>query len=395
MAEYHGVWSQIAPESLPVDENLVTWTMEERAQYLQTNGLLVDGQESFLGAFLCDILATSVLPAPWSFCRDEQGSAFFWNQTTNETAWVHPLDTTLREVLSAVQTCVQLPANLRDQTLNALQESWEAGMTKLLFEWAQAEDEAGQAYYHNPTTETSMWEHPSLVFLPRQYMREQALNRMRDIAYLEGIGAIQRRGGSPEVYQALKMSKMKIAEQISVLSPKSKSNEMTLERAPTADTMLSSADSKDQASKPVPQEKTSPEQAEPDKFATAPARMVQRGIELERNSAAAKSVLRLAGDLLQASGNGHPIRQSGRPSSFRPGSQAAAFRPTSQGGDLSRGRMTRSASDPSVKFNWAKSPKDLQASLSLEERAWWWPCAPKGVASPVKVSQNISHVLTR
>ena len=45
MAEYHGVWSHLAKESLPVDENLASWTVEERSQYLYTNGVLVEGQE--------------------------------------------------------------------------------------------------------------------------------------------------------------------------------------------------------------------------------------------------------------------------------------------------------------------------------------------------------------
>ena len=52
----------------------------------------------------------------------------------------------------------------------AEQESWEAEITKLLFEWQQAEDDGGQVYYHNAEKQLSMWEHPSLVFLPRQYM---------------------------------------------------------------------------------------------------------------------------------------------------------------------------------------------------------------------------------
>ena len=194
---------------------------------------------------------------------------------------------------------------------------------------------------------------------------------------------------------------MKIAEHMSVLSPKSK--DLSLGRSATTDTVQSSLSdaqaSKEQApskalqpespSNPgsapaaqIPQTPVAPSEtvAPMDKASTAPARLIQRGIELERNNAAAKSVLRLAGDLLQANGNGQPIRQNHRSAFLR--------KPNQQ-------RLAKSVSDGHIKFNWAKSSMDLQASLSLEEKAWWWPCAPKGVSSPVKVSQNSSRVLTR
>ena len=212
---------------------------------------------------------------------------------------------------------------------------------------------------------------------------------MRDHAYLEGIGAVANLGGSREIYQALKLSRMKIAEQISVLSPKSK--DISVDRSATADTTQSSL-SDTQSKEQIPSKILSPEspgtevlqapapQAD-DKASTAPARMMQRSIELERNNATARSVLRLAGDLLQANGNGQPIRQSQRSSALLRASP--------------KQRLKKSLSDGGIKFNWAKSSVDLQASLSLEERAWWWPCAPKGVTSPVKVSQNSSRVLTR
>ena len=227
------------------------------------------------------------------------------------------------------------------------------------------------------------------------------MNRLRDLAYLERIGALASRGGSREIYQALKLSKMKIAEHMSVLSPKSK--DLSLGRSATTDTVQSSL-SDTQASKErapsmalQPESPSNPESApsakiphtpatpsetvaQDDKASTAPARLIQRGIELERNNAAAKSVLRLAGDLLQANGNGQPIRHSQRSAFLR--------KPNQQ-------RLAKSVSDGHIKFNWAKSSMDLQASLSLEEKAWWWPCAPKGVTSPVKVSQNSSRVLTR
>ena len=244
--------------------------------------------------------------------------------------------------------------------------------------------------------------------------REQALNRMRDLAYLEGIGALASRGGSREIYQALKLSKMKIAEQISILSPK-KSKDLSLDRSVTTDTVQSSLSdlqaskeqtskeqtSKEQTSKALPSENPSKSgqeavqmpqtpqtpqtplpvpEGKDDKASTAPARLMQRGIEIERNNAAAKSVLRLAGDLLQANGSGQPIRHSQRSAFLRSPKQ----------------RLAKSVSDGHIKFNWARQKSmDLQASLTLEEKAWWWPCAPKGVTSPVKVSQNSSHLLTR
>ena len=45
MAEYHGVWSHLAKDQLPVDENLATWTSEERSQYLLTNGVVTEAQD--------------------------------------------------------------------------------------------------------------------------------------------------------------------------------------------------------------------------------------------------------------------------------------------------------------------------------------------------------------
>ncbi|CAE7253536.1 tfdA [Symbiodinium sp. CCMP2592] len=356
-----------------------------------------DIADPFLSTFLCDVLGSSVLPAPWSLCRDEHSGLFFWNQTSNETAWVHPLDAILRECMAAFQTCIQMPPNLRDQTLNTLQESWEAEITKLLFEWQQAEDDGGQVYYHNAEKQLSMWEHPSLVFLPRQYMREQALNRLRDLAYLERIGALASRGGSREIYQALKLSKMKIAEHMSVLSPKSK--DLSLGRSATTDTVQSSLSDAQASKEQAPSKALQPESpsnpgsapAAPvtpsetvapmdDKASTAPARLIQRGIELERNNAAAKSVLRLAGDLLQANGNGQPIRQNHRSAFLR--------KPNQQ-------RLAKSVSDGHIKFNWAKSSMDLQASLSLEEKAWWWPCAPKGDEACAVSGQTLLMELQR
>ena len=51
------------------------------------------------------------------------------------------------------------------------QESWEATMTKMLFEWQPAKDDSGNLYYHNPSTDESMWETPPHVLLPRHIMR--------------------------------------------------------------------------------------------------------------------------------------------------------------------------------------------------------------------------------
>lgn len=253
---------------------------------------------------------------------------------------------------------------LRNQSLNALQESWEASIAQLLLGWEQAEDEEGQKYFQNESKGESMWEHPSQVFLPIQNMKEYALDKIRDLAYLEQIGAVPNKGGSKEVYQALKTSKLKLAEHISVLSPSSKAK---LAASPDEDSeiVLEQIDSPDAA---APAETADTAASRATTGASTNTTMASTG-ELkkpasrerhERNGAQARSVLRIAGDILQARST---APQSRRPSLHRHSRQQQ--------------RLVRSASEAQLKFNWSAQPMDLKQSLTMEEKIWWWPCAPK------------------
>ncbi|CAL1146271.1 unnamed protein product [Cladocopium goreaui] len=360
-----GPWSRISAETIQVDEQLKTWTLEERSQYLENQGIVTAKQEQ-LSRFLSELLVECALPAPWQFCRDENKIVFFWNQNTNETSWVHPLDLTLREVAAVFLTCLQLPPVLRNQSLNALQESWEASIAELLLGWEQAEDEEGQKYFQNESKGESMWEHPSQVFLPIQNMKEYALNRIRDLAYLEQIGAVPSKGGSKEVYQALKTSKLKLAEHISMLSPTSKTKLAASPDTEESEIVVEQIDSKDSPDAAAPTSDTAAA-SPPTTGASTNTTMASTGelkkpASRERNGAQARSVLRIAGDILQARSTA-PL-QSRRPSLHR-------------NNRMQQQRLLRSASESQLKFNWSAQPVDLKQSLTMEEKIWWWPCAPK------------------
>ena len=375
-----GPWSKISAEMLDESKmSLKTWTLEERSQYLENQGIVTAKQDKAILTFLSELLVECPLPAPWKFCRDEQNVIFFWNQNTNETSWVHPLDLTIREVAAMFLTCLQLPPVLRNQSLNALQESWEASIAQLLLGWEQAEDEEGQKYFQNETKGESMWEHPSQVFLPIQAMKEHALHRIRDLAYLEKIGAVASKGGSKEVYEALKVSKMKLAEHISVLSPQSKTKLAAspdvedAQDAPTAEIVIEHIEEEapTEAARPV-RPGTSNGASPPTTGASTTTTMASTG-ELkkppsrERNGAAARSVLRIAGDILQAR-SAEPL-QTRRPSLLL-NNRVHQKR-------LLRSASLSSLSESQLKFNWSAQPMDLKQSLTMEEKAWWWPCAPK------------------
>ncbi|CAK9100972.1 unnamed protein product [Durusdinium trenchii] len=359
MTQYHGTWSQLSPGEL---ENVKLWTSDERSQYLQNQGIVSAKQDPSISRFLSDVLVDSGLPAPWMFRRDDEGNAFFWNQTSNETSWVHPLDLTLREVSCVFQTCLQLSPELRNNCINSLQESWEASITKMLSGWERAEDESGNVYYHNESREDSIWEHPSQVFLPMQQMKEQALNRMRDLAYLEHVGATPRKQGSKEVYEALKICKLKLADQISILSPQeAASTDSAVEAVDTeaCQTQVEMLPEKQSTVAPeVPLPDPDPMRATTPRTATSATRTStgehRNPSSRERNGTAAKSVLRIASDTLQA--------------------RRALPLPTSDP-KLSKRPVLRSASESQINLG-STAARTVKRSLT-EEKAWWWLDVPQ------------------
>eukprot|EP00435_Cladocopium_sp_Y103_P023748 s2880_g5.t1 len=253
------------------------------------------------------------------------------NLAMNAEVWkklgVHPLDLTIREVAAVFSTCLQLPPVLRNQSLNALQESWEASIAQLLLGWEQAEDEEGQKYFQNESKGESMWEHPSQ----------------------EQIGAVPSKGGSKEVYQALKTSKLKLAEHISMLSPSSKTKLATspdiAEESEIVVEQIESLDSPDTAppaaatvgSPPTTGASTNTTMASTGELKKPPSR------GHERNGVQARSVLRIAGDILQARSTA-PL-ESRRPSLRKNRMQQ---------------RLVRSASESQLKFNWSAQPIDAE-----------------------------------
>lgn len=138
--------------------------------------------------FLSDLLCASPLPGPWELCCETNAQPYFRQRQTGEHSWAHPLEETLRELSGVFVVLMRLPAALRQETLAALQEAWEAE-TAQEFRRRKCSEGPEGPWMHQDGTLVS--EDPVNVALQAQVMRDVAVRQFLDEGYLEKIGAAQ------------------------------------------------------------------------------------------------------------------------------------------------------------------------------------------------------------
>lgn len=115
-----------------------------------------------------EVAWTTQLPANWTE-ETNDGRLYFFNHVTEEAVWVHPLDSTYRDVIAEVKrwndtkcdfatACTLAALHIEQVTETAIEDlsNWRGPF------WSEDGDEK-QAYYYNIVTKGSSWESP-LIF---------------------------------------------------------------------------------------------------------------------------------------------------------------------------------------------------------------------------------------
>eukprot|EP00930_Biecheleria_cincta_P100402 TRINITY_DN92040_c0_g1_i1.p1 TRINITY_DN92040_c0_g1~~TRINITY_DN92040_c0_g1_i1.p1 ORF type:complete len:312 (-),score=45.98 TRINITY_DN92040_c0_g1_i1:61-996(-) len=157
------------PASLPAlreeQEGLDTDGQHDEAdiqQYGQTLGVDMEQHGDLLWAV--QEAFNAPLPLSWTEHTDDEGRVYFYNESSGQSTWEHPMDSVYRELLSIVQRAREadmaaseeacaavVQSHLRDVHQRALQglEDWSGP-------YASEEGE----YYYNHRLKTSTWECP-------------------------------------------------------------------------------------------------------------------------------------------------------------------------------------------------------------------------------------------
>mmetsp|Transcript_103053 Transcript_103053/g.291902 ORF Transcript_103053/g.291902 Transcript_103053/m.291902 type:complete len:520 (-) Transcript_103053:106-1665(-) len=193
-AKFEGAGSGDADESGPhthggacAEIPQTEWTLGEQTAHIMSLGLVDIPGEEFGLFFLEDTLSNSTLPPPWVLCRDEHGRIFFFNKMTGASAWQHPFEPVLKELVSVCRVSLTLPASLRDACITTLQSTWKEELSRSLEEWYVEEADDGQQYYCNRETSETTWEHPSEMLLARYSVKLAAVDWLRDDDYIRRL----------------------------------------------------------------------------------------------------------------------------------------------------------------------------------------------------------------
>ena len=111
-------------------------------------------------------------PSQWETCSDEKGETFYYNSISGESVWDEPrYHIFLNELAdrAALNLEVDKAMNRKAETAVTLEEAEtvvEGAETKAVGleadneDWQVHEDESGNTFYFNPTTNTSQWDKP-------------------------------------------------------------------------------------------------------------------------------------------------------------------------------------------------------------------------------------------
>eukprot|EP00451_Oxyrrhis_marina_P015906 CAMPEP_0204316630 /NCGR_PEP_ID=MMETSP0469-20131031/5507_1 /ASSEMBLY_ACC=CAM_ASM_000384 /TAXON_ID=2969 /ORGANISM="Oxyrrhis marina" /LENGTH=342 /DNA_ID=CAMNT_0051297431 /DNA_START=99 /DNA_END=1124 /DNA_ORIENTATION=- len=198
------IFERVAPAQLASEE-------EELRQFARHLGLSASDSSVrwFVQAGLC-----SPLPPFWSGFQDEEGRIFYWNESTQESCWEHPLDSQLQVLGQWLQSCGDtvrrcrkggdIPRGLQklDQAISTLSTA-TAGLKTELKQLARtwsgphAAEVNGkqQPYWYHKGLDKSVWQDPRASVAHFAEITGQAVvHAQRSKAFLEGLQASQGAG---------------------------------------------------------------------------------------------------------------------------------------------------------------------------------------------------------
>lgn len=133
------------------------------------------------------------LPVSWTEHLDEEGRVYFFNQITQESSWLHPMDGVFKEVIDLVKVHQKTPSASNSKAGGAQSSSSSAptkhDVVQAHLEQAHKEalahieawsgpytSEAGQ-YYYNSAHDVSSWENPIYEWQKQLALRQRILHR--------------------------------------------------------------------------------------------------------------------------------------------------------------------------------------------------------------------------
>jgi len=122
------------------------------------------------------------LPASWVEFVDDEGRVYFFNYTSNECTWNHPLDEVYRELIAfvvRVRRSKPPPDQERLHTLigEHLRQVYDRASVQLANWSGPYRSEDGECYYFNETSQQSTWISPMEEWEHELGIRQEVLNR--------------------------------------------------------------------------------------------------------------------------------------------------------------------------------------------------------------------------
>lgn len=167
------------------------WTMEEQGSYIASLG--IDSQPGAVLLFMKDVLANAELPDSWIAKRDFDGRLFFSNVTSGQSSWVHPLDSTFRELAHACSECFLLEGKNRETLIQTKLSTWTSEMKTAVGKWYSVTDKRRgklrrpKVYYCHEETQETSWTRPEKLASKPYELKIRALGRLLDSAYLSSM----------------------------------------------------------------------------------------------------------------------------------------------------------------------------------------------------------------
>lgn len=152
------------------------------------------------------------LPSSWTEHMDEEGRVYFFNQVSQESSWIHPMDNVFKEVLELIQTLrrdsAKCTSDGSSRVACAVQAHLELCHHRALDQldgWSGPYSSEGGQYYYNAASGVSAWESPGDELQAELALRQRILHRFllqRDSASAEGTSSAALGGAVTGVFGA-------------------------------------------------------------------------------------------------------------------------------------------------------------------------------------------------
>jgi len=124
----------------------------------------------------------AALPASWAEFADDEGRVYFYNYTTNESTWNHPMDEVYRELIAFVTHVQRLRPSPSQERLHELigqhlREVYDRASAQLASWTGPFRSEDGDCYYFNEASQQSTWVSPVEEWEYELSVRQTVLQR--------------------------------------------------------------------------------------------------------------------------------------------------------------------------------------------------------------------------